>query len=775
SGATGQSLVAAAGWVRADHPASSVPVRAAEDVDGAERVRAFLRPASPEARRLAVYLSAVPLQLPVMQLVQHAMLAGSGPDVLSEVLLGGLLRRASDTDDPQGVRYRFLPGVATELRARLTVEDAELLFKHCSEYVERRFGRSVRNFPALAGAFLRGAVSPGEQLVPASDPLVVPVGGPVTGPGTAEPPGLRAFAEVSAEVLRELGARMPRAAVGRAADAGVLLERARDAHARYRAEGQTRDLDAAVGGLRRVLTVARPGERRTQAAELLAECLMDRWRVGADGDDLREAWEAVADLRGVSGHGRFVRAMICSDQASALQDEGMGFPGIPDDLRDWAAGAAPRNERAAVEFARAVLLYLADRDFAAVLATETESARLRRYAGTALLHLRRLIGLAGASRPGPHGPHAAAADPQEWYVAHLYRALDAATTTVEVDGSERVRVERGRLWLALARQFAGQGAVASAAGDTDRSRDAAASAIEDFMAVLREENALPDTERCRAWLDVSSAVDLAGTQDDRDHSLIVHALERAEEAAGDDDDLRVECRTRAAHVHWESYERTGAPASLDVAVDTWESVVRLLREDDPRLPAVLTDCGVALRERADRRDGTQDAHRAVNLLRRAVDGTLPDDPELPHRRYKLADAHIGRFEAAHVLSDLYEADWLLGEAVRGAEDPQYQALFLMHRGIVAELLHARLGTVDHAERAVEYYTRSSEHAREEGPAAREALALALQGRARARELLGRSRTALADYREALRLTPDAEFAERLRADIARLTSGTADA
>ncbi|EHN71962.1 hypothetical protein SMCF_8617, partial [Streptomyces coelicoflavus ZG0656] len=757
------------------HPASAVPVRAAEDVDGAERVRAFLRPASPEARRLAVYLSAVPLQLPVMQLVQHAMLAGSGPDVLSEVLLGGLLRRASDTDDPQGVRYRFLPGVATELRARLTVEDAELLFKHCSEYVERRFGRSVRNFPALAGAFLRGAVSPGEQLVPASDPLVVPVGGPVTGPGTAEPPGLRAFAEVSAEVLRELGARMPRAAVGRAADARVLLERARDAHARYRAEGQTRDLDAAVGGLRRVLTVARPGERRTQAAELLAECLMDRWRVGADGDDLREAWEAVADLRGVSGHGRFVRAMICSDQASALQDEGMGFPGIPDDLRDWAAGAAPRSERAAVEFARAVLLYLADRDFAAVLAAETESARLRRYAGTALLHLRRLIGLAGASRPGPDGPHAAAADPQEWYVAHLYRALDAATTTVEVDDSERVRVERGRLWLELARQFAGQGAVASAAGDTDRSRDAAASAIEDFMAVLREENALPDTERCRAWLDVSSAVDLAGTQGDRDHSLIVHALERAEEAAGDDDDLRVECRTRAAHVHWESYERTGAPASLDVAVDTWESVVRLLREDDPRLPAVLTDCGVALRERADRQDGTQDAHRAVNLLRRAVDGTLPDDPELPHRRYKLADAHIGRFEAAHVLSDLYEADWLLGEAVRGAEDPQYRALFLMHRGIVAELLHARLGTVDHAEKAVEYYTRSSEHAREEGPAAREALALALQGRARARELLGRSRTALADYREALRLTPDAEFAERLRADIARLTSGTADA
>ncbi|MFD6414573.1 hypothetical protein, partial [Nocardia asteroides] len=89
------------------------------------------------------------------QLVQHAMLAGSGPDVLSEVLLGGLLRRRPDADDPKAVRYAFLPGVATELRTRLTVEDVELLFKHCSEYVERRFGRGVRNFPALAGAYLR--------------------------------------------------------------------------------------------------------------------------------------------------------------------------------------------------------------------------------------------------------------------------------------------------------------------------------------------------------------------------------------------------------------------------------------------------------------------------------------------------------------------------------------------------------------------------------------------------------------------------------------------
>ncbi|MFA3874843.1 SAV_2336 N-terminal domain-related protein [Streptomyces sp. MMCC 100] len=774
SGATGQSLAAAAGWVRADQPASSAPVRAAEDVDGAERVRAFLRPASPEARRLAVYLSAVPLQLPVMQLVQHAMLAGSGPDVLSEVLLGGLLRREQDTDDPQAVRYRFLPGVATELRSRLTVEDVELLLKHCSEYVERRYGRSVRNFPALAGAFLRGAVTPGERLVPVTGPVT----GSATGPGTAEPPGLRAFAEVSADVLRELGARTPRTVVGPAAGAQELLERGREAYARFQTEGLTRELDAAVESLRRALAVARAGERRAAAAELLAECLLDRWHVGADGEDLREAWEAVADARGLTGQGRFVRGMVCSAQATAVREEGIGFPGVTDDLRSWAADAAAHGEHDPAEFARAVLLYLADQDFAAVLDAEDESDSQRHYAGLALSNLRGLIALVGADGHGPGGPYTAAADPQEWYVAHLHHALDAATTAVELSVSADARTERARLWLELARQFAGQGLFPFSADDTDRARDAATSATEDFMAVLSEGHDLPDTERCRVWLDVASAVDLAGTgtEGGGDLDLLVHALERAQEAAGDDEELRVECRTRAASAHRESHERTGDPASLDLAVDTWESVVRLLREDDPRLPAVLTDWGEALSKRAGHHDSARDTHRAVDLLRRAVDGTLPDDPELPYRRSLLADAHIGRFQREHVLSDLYEADWLLGEAVRGsAEQPRFQALYLLRRGTVAVQLYARLGTADHADKAVEYYTRGLEYAREAGPGARAVVPLALRGRADIRERAGRHRTALADYREALRLTTDAGLAERLRADIARLTSGTADA
>ncbi|CAM5330194.1 hypothetical protein STENM223S_02088 [Streptomyces tendae] len=239
------------------------------------------------------------------------------------------------------------------------------------------------------------------------------------------------------------------------------------------------------------------------------------------------------------------------------------------------------------------------------------------------------------------------------------------------------------------------------------------------MAVLREENDLPDGERCRAWLDVASAVDLAGTGGDGDRSLLFHALAQAEEVAGDDEDLRVECRSRAANAHWESYERTGDPASVDLAVDTVGGGTAPAARGRPTA-ARRAD---RLRHRS-ARAGRPPRHAAgrppgpVDLLRRAVEGTLPDDRELPHRRYQLADAHVARYEAAHVLSDLYEADWLLGEAVRDSEEPQFQALFLLHRGIVAELLHARFGTVDHAEKAVEHYTRSGEHAREEGPAGR---------------------------------------------------------
>ncbi|MGW1955357.1 SAV_2336 N-terminal domain-related protein [Streptomyces sp. NPDC001920] len=177
SGSTGLALPAAAAWVRPDHtaPGREAPGHRAP---GHDPWALFRTTASQHAVELAVLLSAVPLTVPVMQLVQRAMLPTTGPAVLAEVMLGGLLRRGG-----QDGWYEFLPGVRTQLLDLLPRGDALLVLKHCGDYVDRHFGRRARNFPALAHAVLTG-------------------GKPPEG-AEAGVPG--AFAEVSRRVVRRYG------------------------------------------------------------------------------------------------------------------------------------------------------------------------------------------------------------------------------------------------------------------------------------------------------------------------------------------------------------------------------------------------------------------------------------------------------------------------------------------------------------------------------------------------------------------------------------------
>ncbi|MBZ4322739.1 SAV_2336 N-terminal domain-related protein [Streptomyces huiliensis] len=158
---TGRTTVhGAAGWVLPEHPATAPPPQeegAAPTADA--RLAAFRASASPGALRLAVHLAAVPLALPVMQVVQRAMLPDTGPMELAEVLLGGLLHRVpapTGADAVTGPWYEFADGVRELLLQSLGVDEATLVLKHCSDYVERHFGRTARNFSALAVARLRG-------------------------------------------------------------------------------------------------------------------------------------------------------------------------------------------------------------------------------------------------------------------------------------------------------------------------------------------------------------------------------------------------------------------------------------------------------------------------------------------------------------------------------------------------------------------------------------------------------------------------------------------
>ncbi|MEU8617025.1 SAV_2336 N-terminal domain-related protein [Streptomyces sp. NPDC048623] len=137
-------------------PRSGTGVRAAAGArrGDEELLRAFRAGASPGAVRLAVHLAAAPLALPVMQLVQRAMLPDTGPMELAEVLLSGLLRRLPDpTPYPC---FSYPPAVQDLLLGSLDRGAAALVLKHCSEFVERHFGQGMRNFPALAAARLAG-------------------------------------------------------------------------------------------------------------------------------------------------------------------------------------------------------------------------------------------------------------------------------------------------------------------------------------------------------------------------------------------------------------------------------------------------------------------------------------------------------------------------------------------------------------------------------------------------------------------------------------------
>ncbi|MGI5203961.1 SAV_2336 N-terminal domain-related protein [Spirillospora sp. CA-108201] len=130
-------------------PSGAAPVRRERELPVAERVRRFLATASPGAAELAAHVAVSVPSLPVMRLIQHRILGGSGPGQLAEVLLSGLLRPAG------GVRYDFVPGAREALLDTLPRPEA-LHTRHVLEAVsaeiERRAGTAAETFRALLPA-----------------------------------------------------------------------------------------------------------------------------------------------------------------------------------------------------------------------------------------------------------------------------------------------------------------------------------------------------------------------------------------------------------------------------------------------------------------------------------------------------------------------------------------------------------------------------------------------------------------------------------------------
>ncbi|MGP4004539.1 SAV_2336 N-terminal domain-related protein, partial [Streptomyces sp. 8N706] len=326
SGTGRVSARGAAGWVRPDHPVSvpEPPARGARTVE--ELFETFRTSASAGALRLSVYLAAAPLALPVMQVVQRAMLPDTGPTELAEVLLGGLLERlpedrAGDADG--GPWYEFADGVRDLLLQWLGRDEAALVLKHCSEFVAQHFGKGARNFSALAVAQLTGRAvrlpwEPGDER-----------------PRTPEP---EPFAEVPARVVRWYQPPLDGAGPGPVAEAERLMTA-------YRADGDVRRLLDGVQLLRSAAETDGAGERECAT---LAQALLMLWRAQADVALLREARERAEQAVRLAGGDLDggVRARLVLGRVLRALAGSAGVRRAPHTVRELLDQAALRLEEA---------------------------------------------------------------------------------------------------------------------------------------------------------------------------------------------------------------------------------------------------------------------------------------------------------------------------------------------------------------------------------------------------------------------------------------------
>jgi len=180
------------------------------DPDPEKLVDDFRSTASHPARRLASFLAAAPLTLPIMRAVQGKMLPDSRQYHLAEVMLSGMVFRKSPREmwlPSDEIWYEFFPGVRerllTESRRDETLDVLTLVCDELSAFVDENTGRRESFRAVLAG---QGGAGEGALKV------------------EHEP-----FARVAAFVLKRLGGRYARIAADlerRLEEAEVVAETA---------------------------------------------------------------------------------------------------------------------------------------------------------------------------------------------------------------------------------------------------------------------------------------------------------------------------------------------------------------------------------------------------------------------------------------------------------------------------------------------------------------------------------------------------------------------
>ena len=113
-------------------------------------VQRFTTTASETAKRLAGLMSLVPVNLPIIYLLQETMLSESTPLHVAEIFMSGLIEREEPGQSQNGKpTYDFVPDVREPLIASVPIPVKETVLDRVSQYIGEKLNRSIYSFTAL--------------------------------------------------------------------------------------------------------------------------------------------------------------------------------------------------------------------------------------------------------------------------------------------------------------------------------------------------------------------------------------------------------------------------------------------------------------------------------------------------------------------------------------------------------------------------------------------------------------------------------------------------
>ncbi|WP_405716549.1 MULTISPECIES: SAV_2336 N-terminal domain-related protein [unclassified Streptomyces] len=655
SGTGSGQISGAVGWVRADQPAAAAQ-RSGGGLSPLQLVSRFRSAASPAAGQLAVYLAAAPLHLPVMQLVQRTMLPHSGPSELAEVLLSGLLSRSRNEDggEHDGQWYEFVPGVRDALLGPLGRDEALLVLKHCSQYIEQRFGRGGPNFPALAFAQLgerrherrhlrapaTAGADPMENGAPDGEIEEGGENGESGASGGSHVP--HPFAEVAVRVLERF-MPLPEQFVMQTGRGGhpspvrtpnTAVESARALLRQFESDSMVQSLIDAVQLLRGAAVREEQPDTDPGLWAEYSRCVLRLWEVQGDAELLREAEYAAerAAAHPAAVRERAVLAKVLHVAADDRRRRG--------------------DRRGALE-----LLRRADREYtAACSAPGLEPAEALR------LTLERVRALEAQWRlDGDTALLQAACGMLEAF-ADVWPDQENRPTTLPL--------AHGRTMLKLA----------GATVDTEQSRVYAGQAARSLRTAFEQGGGRHTLgTEVRILLDLVDALLGSGEEPDEAATLVEQAL-----ATVRDQRQLAALRIRAGRVRVARYEHTGEPDELVAAADWFARAARGVPRDSRAHADLLAEWGGTLLRRARLPDGRPHIGAAIRVLRDCRTETAAGGTRQADRLLMLGRALMLRHRATEDRVDLREAEHLFGLAAQEAADP------LTGAGCWLELGRARL-------------------------------------------------------------------------------------